>query len=109
MNRIVHLIAENTLANPDSSAQAEQIEAHIDDSELLDAYSNAVTRVVRDVSPSVVNIDVSHVGKDRAGRDRKAQGSGSGFIFTPDGFILTNSHVVHGAQEIKNQLADGSH
>src|SRR5438132_1085679 len=78
------------------------------DAELLDAYSHAVTKVVRDVSPSVVNIEVAHVVQRGPGQGRKTRGSGSGFVFTPDGFILTNSHVIHGASEIEVSLADGS-
>jgi S1-C subfamily serine protease len=107
MNRIMKFVLNNDGHNGTGVATA-TAERPLDDAEILDAYSHAVTRVVRDLSPSVVNIDVSHVGKDRAGRQRKAQGSGSGFIFTPDGFILTNSHVVHGAHEIEIALADGS-
>ncbi|HKV50116.1 MAG TPA: trypsin-like peptidase domain-containing protein [Gemmatimonadaceae bacterium] len=79
------------------------------DSVLFDAYSSAVVGAVERVGPSVVHLAVR--GKASAGgrrRGRPSEGSGSGFVFTPDGFVLTNSHVVHGAESITCTTADGS-
>jgi S1-C subfamily serine protease len=80
----------------------------VPDSNLLDAYSRAVMDAVERVSPSVVNVEVRQAsGKTRVGEARERRGGGSGFIFTPDGLILTNSHVVHDAATIEVKLADG--
>jgi S1-C subfamily serine protease len=78
---------------------------HLDNDSLLDAYSLAVTRVAEDVSPSVVKVEVG--GEPRRAKGRSRGGSGSGFVVTEDGFILTNSHVVHGVSSIEIQLLDG--
>ncbi len=81
---------------------ADKVVASSGDGGLLDAYSAAVVGVVEAVSPSVVHVQVRG---ERQGR--MAQASGSGVIISPDGLVLTNNHVIEGANAIELGLADG--
>jgi S1-C subfamily serine protease len=76
------------------------------DDELLDSYSKTVTRAVGMAGPAVVNIRAQKASRQNQ-RGSESGGSGSGFVIAPDGFILTNSHVVHGADKLEVTLADG--
>src|SRR6185369_1440924 len=71
--------------------------------ELLDAYSRVTVGVSEKVCPSVVNVEVLRLSGRRGGRG----GHGSGFVFRPDGYLLTNSHVVHEADLIQITFPDG--
>jgi S1-C subfamily serine protease len=93
-------------APPPTSRQLDVAAVVPDDSGLLDAYSRTVVSAVARVSAAVVNIDVKQRINLQRGT-RELSGNGSGFIITPDGFILTNSHVVHAANSITVNLPDG--
>jgi S1-C subfamily serine protease len=105
---VSQFVSENMSPNMHWKEQSSpELTASCDDS-LLDAYSIAVTGAVARMSPSVVNIEVHQtVGRTRSGEPRERRGGGSGFVFTPDGLILTNSHVVHDAVRIDVNLTDG--
>jgi S1-C subfamily serine protease len=99
----------NDAFNTDHSRPSEA--SYGEETGVFDAYSRAVVSASERVSPSVVNIDVhQRVSEQRTGgrrMPRDLHANGSGFIFTPDGFILTNSHVVHGSTTIEATLPDG--
>jgi S1-C subfamily serine protease len=80
-------------------------DAPADDAQLLDAYSGAVIGALERAAPAVTYIEVTRRGTQRGERSAsRVQGSGSGFLFTPDGYLLTNSHVVDGADQIVVRL-----
>jgi S1-C subfamily serine protease len=96
-----------TLLSSDNSPRVAGASEPPNDAPLLDAYSRAVVDAVERVGPAVVHLEV----RTRAARSRQRGpdvGSGSGFFFTPDGFLLTNSHVVRSAQAIRATTSDGS-
>jgi S1-C subfamily serine protease len=89
----------------DSIRPADAAVLPVEDDALLDAYSQTVSGMVEAVRDAVVNIRVRQAGPN--GQQPHGEGSGSGFIITPDGYIVTNSHVVHGAANVRVTLADG--
>ena len=90
--------------NPSDAPNAAAVSpSPVDESTLFDAYSRAVMNAVETVGPSVVSVHV----KVRDRRGRTGEGAGSGVLFTPDGFALTNAHVIDSAVEVRVTLGDG--
>ena len=105
MQRVLRLVSNQSSQSTGAASFILQ-----SDDDLLDAYSAAVTAAAERVSPSVVNVEIRQRPDNRQpspSRPMELRGSGSGFVFTPDGFILTNSHVVHRASRLGVTLPDG--
>lgn len=104
MKNKIKLMGEKVLNHPEDYSHASATDKKTD-AGLLDAYSRAVVSVVERVSPSVVGI---YAGAANRNVEPEQAAAGSGVLFTPDGYILTNDHVIHGAGQIRIILTDGS-
>lgn len=99
-----HIYAEGESANGDAARRVTPRE----DFELLDAYSRTVVNVANRVSNAVVHLKVQKPQQQRRQAPQQpGGGTGSGFIISSDGFVVTNSHVVNGAERIEGMLQDG--
>jgi S1-C subfamily serine protease len=104
VDRALQLVAGKALVE-DEDCRCVVSPSQMSEQEVLDAYSRAVITVVDAVGPAVVSI---FTGRQEAMPGMEPMATGSGTVFTPDGYILTNNHVVQGTKEQRVRLADGS-
>ena len=97
----------NFLSDETEHGENQHISSTNPDANLLDAYSQTVVKVAKSASEAVVQIKVNKPRPRRGRRPQGPGGTGSGFIISTDGFLVTNSHVVHGASKIEVNLPDG--
>src|SRR6266404_5293001 len=111
MKQEIELLSDERFDSEDARTTKDELANSEPAEDLMDAYSRAVITAAEKVSPSVVYIEIQQPVRGRRGNGprmpRETRGSGSGFIFTPDGFILTNSHVVNSAKKIEVTVSDG--
>ena len=103
-------LVSNSVSAPDQAADVRSVTSNED---LLDAYSRVVVDAVERVGPAVAHLEVWTADAPSRGRRGRSSaeipsGTGSGFVFTPDGFMLTNSHVIERATRIRATFADGT-
>jgi S1-C subfamily serine protease len=97
------------VSDSDAMPETQSAAQPVDDASLFDAYSQAVVSSVEHIGPAVPHLEVTSAATRRGGRrGAPGGGSGSGLIFTPDGYALTNSHVVQGASSVRARLPDGT-
>lgn len=102
MGQVLRLVADG-----DASSNTQSRSTLGGDGALLDAYSSAVVGVVERLGPAVVGVVATGGRRGASRRGRRGRGQGSGFVFTPDGFVLTNHHVVGKAKAARVEMADG--
>src|SRR6266404_5896619 len=110
MQQEIELLSDERFQSEEARTTTDHVVPSEAGDDIMDAYSRAVIAAAEKVSPSVVYIEVEQPIRSRRPNltriPQERRGSGSGFIFTPDGFILTNSHVVHGSKKIEVTLPD---